>query len=186
MTTYFNWSKVFETQYPVAGASVKNLSEVLAALFAPLSGEELASIARSQTNPFPISDPLHSLYRQFDPLMWQLPTRPLPPSYITFLRWSNGGSFFNNNRHFDPFLASYGLRQNLVGYHIPQYMPNAMPFAFSGRGHVFLFDMRSNYKNDEYPILFASLGNLRFEQSTEVGKSFIDVCSGNTDPQDKL
>jgi len=186
MKTSTDWSKVFKTKYPVAGASNENLAEAQAALLAPLSDEELAAIVSSQMNPFPPGDPLHAQYRPFDPTQWQLPNKPLPPKYLDFLHWSNGGSFFNGDRHFDPFLNCHDLRRNLIGYHIPQYMPEAVPFALSGDGQAYLFDMRKNPTKGEYPILFASLGSLRYEQSVVVGKSFVDVCSGTTSPHDAL
>ncbi len=186
MKTSIDWSQVFKTKYPAAGVSDEDLAEALAALTTPLSDEELTAIVSSQMNPFPPGDPLYDQYRPFDPTLWQLPSKSLPPSYLDFLHWSNGGSFFNDDRHFDPFLACYDIRQYLIGYHIPQYMPESVPFALSGSGHVYLFDMRQKPKKGEYPILFASLGSLRYKQSVEVGKSFVDVCSGTTNPQDVL
>lgn len=186
MKTIIDWTKVFKTKYPVAGISDEELAVSIAALSTSLSEEELAGIASSQTNPFPPGDPLHRQYRPFDPGLWRLPNKPLPPSYLNFLRWSNGGSFFNDDRHFDPFLGCGDLRKYLVGYHIPQYMPETVPFALSGTGHVYLFDMRNKPSKGEYPILFASLGSLRFQQSVEVGKSFPDVCSGDTNPMDGM
>jgi hypothetical protein len=186
MTTSIDWAKVFKTTYPAAGVSESALSEALATLFAPLSDEELGVIASSQTNPFPPSDPLYGQYRPFDASQWQLPSKPLPPSYLAFLHWSNGGSFFNDDRHFDPFLACQELRQYMLGYHIPQYLPNAFPFALNGSGYVYLFDMRQEPVEGEYPVLFTNLGNLRYEQSKEIDTSFVGVCSGTTNPQDEM
>lgn len=186
MANSIDWTNAFKIRYPATGASDQILSEALPASFAPLTNEELATIAGTQTNPFPPHDPLYSQYRPFDAGQWQLPSKPLPPSYLDFLRWSNGGSFFNDDRHFDPFLECQELRQFLLGHHVPQYMPNAVPFALDGSGYVYLFDMRREPVNGEYPILFTSLGNLRYNQAKQVGTAFVEVCSGVTNPQDEL
>lgn len=186
MANSIDWTNVFTIRYPATGASDETISEAISATFAPLTKEELATIAGTQTNPFPPDDPLYSQYCPFELCQWQLPSKPFPPSYLDFLRWSNGGSFFNNDRYFDPFFACQELRQYLLGYHVPQYMPDAVPFALNGSGCAYLFDMRQDPVNGEYPVLFASLGNLRYDQSKEVGKTFVEACSGVTNPQDEL
>lgn len=177
-----DWLSVFTERFPSTGATDAELSATLAALTAPLSQEEILSITQSQTNPFPPSDPLYHSYRPFNPAAWTIPNRPLPSPYINFLHWSNGGSFFNHDRHFDPFLSCSELRQYLIAYHFPQYLPGAVSFALDGNGNAYFFDMRQEPTAGEYPILLANLGSLRYEQAVTVGSSFIEVCAGVTDP----
>jgi len=178
-----DWSTIFAVSFPNPGATDTELSAAIKALTSPLSQEELQSIAHSQINPFPPSDPLYGAYRPFDPAAWVIPNRPFPSDFISFLGWSNGGSFFNQDRHFDPFLSCTELRHYLVGYRFPEYLPGAVPFALDGNSRVYFFDMRRDSESNEYPVLFTSLGDLRYKHSILVGDSFIEVCAGTTDPQ---
>lgn len=178
-----DWSTIFAESFPNPGATAAELSAAIKALTAPLSPEELRSIAQSQTNPYPPGDPLYGAYHPFDPTAWVIPNRPFPSDFISFLRWSNGGSFFNHDRHFDPFLSCSELRRCLVGHHFPQYLPGAVPFALDGNGNFYFFDMRHVSASNQYPVLFTSAGDLRYEHSIHVADSFIEVCAGTTDPQ---
>jgi len=179
------WNRLFTKRYPAKGATEAELRSLVSSLFSPLTGEEVAAITASQSNPFPASDPLHDTYKPFDPRDWRLPTTPLPASYLDFLRWSNGGSFFSAGRRFDPFFAASELRSHLLGYHVPQYMPGAVPFAFDGGGRFYLFDMRREPTAGEYPILFVGSGNLRYTDAILVATSFVDACSGTSDPSEQ-
>jgi hypothetical protein len=137
---------------------------------APLSQEESSSIARSQGNPFPPDDPLHATYCPFDPTDWKILTSPLPQTYLDFLCWSDGGSFFNEDRGFEPFLSCSELRQYLIGYRFPRYLPGSLPFSLDGNGNAYVFDMREKANMGEYPVLFVGLGNLRYGQAVNVGR----------------
>ena len=57
-------------------------------------------------------------------------------------------------------------------------------FALDGCGNVYLFDMRENPTNNEFPILFVQLGNLRFRDAVLVASTFIGACKGTTNPGD--
>jgi hypothetical protein len=105
--------------------------------------------------------------------------RPVPPSYLSFVRHSDGGEFRNGDRLFQ--MWGTGLREFLISYHVPQYVPLAVPFAFNGGGVMYLFDMRNPPGADgEYPILCAGSGRLTFDphHSPKVADSFPDVCRG--------
>lgn len=179
------WNQVFSTCYPVAGASEDELESLAQSLATPLTEDEIARINDSQSNPFRASHPLHCFYKPIDARLWRLPVRPLPPCYLAFLHWSNGGSFFTANRRFDPFFAASEVRHYLLGYHLPHYMPGAVPFAFDGGGQFYLFDMREQPVAGEYPILFVRSGNLSYNDSVHVATSFIDACRGADDPTDR-
>jgi hypothetical protein len=183
--TSINWPAVFAEAHSQPGASAEDLACALADLRKPLSGREAAAIAQSQSNPFPGGDPLHAAWRPFDPRGWRMPRRPLAPSYLSFLRWSDGGSFVNGDRCFDPFLPCSRLREYLLAYHIPHYMRGALPFAFDGGGGFYLFDMRAESVRGEYPVVYAGAGNLRYDDAVVVASSFIEACRGTTDPADR-
>src|SRR5438105_4911264 len=116
------WPTVFAEAHAQPGISEEDLAAALADLRRPLSKEEVDAIAGSQSNPFPKRDPMHAAWTPFDPRGWRLPDRPLPPSYLSFLRWSDGGVFINADRSFNPFLACGKLREYLLCYHVPEYM----------------------------------------------------------------
>jgi hypothetical protein len=179
-----DWPAVFTEAHPEPGASAEDLAAALADLRRPLSDEEAYEIARSQRNPFPKKDQLHAAWRPFDPRRWRLPDEPLPPSYLSFHRWSDGGAFVNGDRGFDPFFPCTRLREYLLAYHVPQYMPGALPFAFDGGGCFYLFDMRQDPVGGEYPVLYVGAGNLGYEDAVPVASSFVEACKGTTDPAD--
>jgi hypothetical protein len=179
------WSKLFTRRYPVKGATEPELRSLVSSLATPLTEEEAEAINASQSNPFPSSDPSHLIYKPFDPRKWLFPTTSLPDSYLDFLGWSNGGSFFTGDRCFDPLIACNEVRNHLLGYHVPQYMPGAIPFAFDGGGRFYLFDMRREPIAGEYPILFVGSGNLCYADAVHVAASFIDACKGTSDPSER-
>ena len=179
-----DWESIFMNKYPVPGASKEDIDDFKKKVNMPLESDEVKQINESQTVPFPSSDPLYVDYVPFDPRKWTLPNKPLPENYLDFLKWSNGGSFFNKERSFDQFIPCQQVREYLIGYDIPEYMPNVFPFALDGCGNVYLFDMRENPTNNEFPILFVQLGNLRFRDAVLVASTFIGACKGTTNPGD--
>jgi len=178
------WDDLFSQCFPANGATADDLTALSVNLRAPLSEEEVRAVNTSQMNPFSEMDLLHATYKPFDPRKWLLPSKPLPSSYADFLKWSNGGSFVSGERRFDPFFSTSELRAYLVGYNVPQYMPEALPFAFDGCGNFYLFDMRSDPVEGEYPILFTLAGNLGYEDALLIATSFLDVCKGTTNLAD--
>ncbi len=147
------WSQVFEDACPKPGASEEEIEAFLAGLARPLSRREVAEVNRWNTNPFPPADPLHATWQPFDAAAWQMPNRYVPESYLSFLRYSNGGHFRNGDRLFQMY--GTGLRQMMLDRCIPEYMPLALPFAFNGGGVMYMFDMRQPAVNGEYPIICA-------------------------------
>jgi hypothetical protein len=173
-----DWTTVFEEARPEPGASQREIATFLGGLGQPLSAAEIAEVNRFQRNPFSASDPHHATWAPFDPSGWQMPDRPVPASYVSFLRWSDGGTFRNGDRYFQMY--GTGLRQMMIDRNIPQYMPRALPFAFNGGGVMYMFDMRKKAIKGEYPIICASAGCLTFDPhySPRVANSFLEVCQG--------
>jgi hypothetical protein len=184
--TVSDWNTVFDTAYPEPGLPAQYLDDgvIEGYLFSPLSDEELRELRGRQTNPFPETDPLHATWKPFDPANWRLPAdRPLPPSYKSFLGWSNGGLFVVGDREFQ-MLKAQELREYLLFYEVPQYMPGAVPFALDGGGWFYLFDVRNPPgASGEYPIRFAATGNLNYDDSVLVADSFPEACRGRSNPE---
>lgn len=179
-----DWSSVFDEAYPVAGASAADLERFVATVGQPPSTAEVDEINRGQKNPFLKGDALYTSWRPFDPSAWVVPARPLPPSYLAFLEWSNGGEFRMGDRWFQFFSIldpGHGVRDMLLAYDLPQYMPGALPFAFNGGGTFYLFDMRRAAKRGEYPVVCSHSGNLGWEpdECIEIAKSFEAACRGH-------
>lgn len=122
----------------------------------PLSDEERKEIAERELS---------------DPATWQLPAKPLPESYLSFLAWSNGGLFVKGDREFAMFGAEE-LREYLITYELPARCPNAVAFAADGLGGLLAFDMRADAVNGEYPILHFTADEFDFEAATRIAESF--------------
>lgn len=120
--------------------------------------------------------------------MWLIAGRRPPESYVSFLRWSNGGSFSNGERRFEPFFrvprdaADEGLllRETMLGYGVPEAMPHVLPFAFDGRGVFAAFDMRDEPIDAEFPIVAFHASTCCWPEATRVGSTFEAFCRGTT------
>jgi hypothetical protein len=169
------WHDIFDEVYAVPGASEAVLVNLTASLARPLSSGELGAVNGTQRNPFPINDHGHSSWHPFSAETWVLPRGPLPPSYLAFLQWSNGGEFRAGKRWFQ-FVTAGEVRSTLLSYHFPQYMPGALPFAMDGDGGFYVFDMRRAPIGGEYPILTVVAGNLGYDEAKHLASSFIAAC----------
>lgn len=181
-----NWEKAFDVCYwKNTGLREENIEQFLTQWNQPLTEQEITEIMRNQRNPFPESNPLHQLYKPFDPAKWTIPDRPLPPSYLDFLRYADGGEFGNRERYFQ-FFSSGQLREMFLAYEFPEYMPGAVPFAMDGCGNHYIWDMRMPWKNGEYPILVSHSGNLGYEDAVIIADTFEMLCEGTTSADDIL
>lgn len=64
-----------------------------------------------------------------------------------------------------------------LAYESLEYMPNAVSFAMDGSGNHYMFDMREEPTNGEYPILFAHSGGLGYEECEQVANSLPALCT---------
>src|SRR5438874_13679548 len=119
-----DWAAVFDHADRNPPLAADLLPAVSASVSAPLDEGEEAAV-RAENGP--------------DPGFWKFPTRPLPASYLSFLAWSNGGSFLTGDREFQ-MLAAEELREYMLNYRVPFHLPGAVPFALDGEGGVYLFD----------------------------------------------
>ncbi|WP_018754324.1 SMI1/KNR4 family protein [Paenibacillus terrigena] len=181
-----NWNTVFEKEYmKEEGLPENELQHFLSTWNMQMAGQEIAEIVERQRNPFPVTDPLHRQYTPFDPSRWTIPQMKLPDSYLQFLRYSNGGEFGNGDRYFQFFGAAEFREMNLA-YELPEYMQGAVSFGMDGCGNHYVFDMRADMRDGEYPILAAHSGNLGYEDSKKVADSFAELCIGTTSIDDEL
>lgn len=175
-----DWESLFEHANPEKGASLTKTAGFVAGLGLPMTRAEIERVNATQRNPWLPTQPEHATWQPFDPGAWVMPKdRPVPPSYRSFVRYSDGGSFQNGDRLFQ--MWGTGLREFLLCYNVPQYMPLAVPFAFNGCGVMYLFDMREPPgAHGEYPIICAGAGCLTFDPhySPKVADSFPEVCVG--------
>jgi len=177
-----DWMLVFDEVLLEPGASDDDIARFVATIAQPLSAEEVEMVNRTQRNPFHRSDPLHATYKQFDPSVWVMPTRPLPPQYLSLLKWSNGAWCRSGEREFGFFPTfdanGCGVRDSMLAYHVPQYMPGALPFAFNGGGTFYLFDMREDAVGGEYPVVCCHAGSLSWDWGSDfvVAASFEEAC----------
>lgn len=89
--------------------------------------------------------------------------RPLPPSYRSFLSWSNGGEFRTGSRWLEVFPAIgpiHGVLAISEAYEVQRHMPAALPVAFNGGGTFHPFDLRRPAVGGEYSLVCAHSGNL--------------------------
>jgi hypothetical protein len=123
---------------------------------------------------------------------WKMPEGPLPESYLSFLRWSDGGEFRNCDRllQFFPALDPiHGVRIMTLVYLVPERSPGLLPFAFDGGGIFYAFDMRMRPDHGEYNIVAAECGYPHtpgflastFLEACQSRQSLEDVWSNNRD-----
>jgi hypothetical protein len=190
-----DWSSVFESQVRWPGVSQRRLAGFMAEVRRPPTEREIADVAAQQRTMVVPGGPVHASYPPIDASRWQLPHRPLPPSYLDLLAWSDGGDFTNGERWLQLFPTDgpSGVRAMTLAYHVPEYMPAALPFAFNGSGVFYLFDMREPADPDgEYPVVAAHAGSLGWAthedfwppESWFVAGGLVQACRGRTDIKD--
>lgn len=179
-----DWQDIFEEVKPAPPASEADIRALAMSLAEPPTPTEVATIIARQSNPFAVNDPLYSAYQPLDPTDWQMPSAPLPPTYLEFLRWSDGPWIRQGQREFG-FFGTLSLRDCLLGYHFPYCMPGAVPLGLDGGGLFAVLDTR-NGPAEEYPVLAAAAGVLDYSESKVLAASFLGFCKGTTSVADIL
>jgi hypothetical protein len=161
------FDQIFERHEPANIAAIN-------AVLAPLSRVEASSIVATLSNPWPPSSPYYSTYIPVDPDAWNLPTQPIPFSYISFLQWADGASWQTGDRQFACFGCKH-LREYLLHYHFPEYMPGALPIGLDGDGVFGFFDLRNTSSDTVWAI---GSGALDWKYAVKVADSFVQFCRG--------
>lgn len=166
------WPKDLAAQ-PEPPASDADIVEFAQSVFAPLSANDIRELHAEHKTAVgdDVFDP------PFDPASWQLPKRPLPESYLTFLRYSNGGFFAGQNRDLDPLFNTREVRDYMLGYSVPHWMPMSCPIGFDGGGTFYLLDMRLEPQINDYPVLFAHASNLGYDDAVTLANSFAELVN---------
>ncbi len=174
-----DWAALFEQTALSPGATSDQIQSFIASISVTVTEAEAREIIARQRNPFPRTDPLFAAVQSFDPRKWTFPNRPLPKTYLEFLQWADGPWCANGSREFG-FFGTADVRSMIVAYEIPEYMPFAVPFAFNGGGVFYLFDMREDAVDGEYPVVVAAAGNLDWDAAPRIASDFVEACSGRT------
>jgi hypothetical protein len=170
-----DWAALFTSCSSEPPATREDLQQLADDLSRPLSPGEVESVLATISNPFPPNDPLWSKWRPLDPSAWRMPGGELPPAYESFLLSSNGGAVRNGEMEFR-FFSTRDLRDAMLRYHVPEYMPMAIPLGLDGSGNLALFDARSPLVAGEFPVLVAAAGNLGFDDARLLADTFEQFC----------
>ncbi len=156
---------------PESPATDADIAAFVKSVFAPLSDDEIKYL--NAEHKAAVGDGCFD--PPFDPSVWQLPQRPLPDSYLAFLRFANGGFFAGQNRDLDPLFNTDEVRDYMLGYSVPHWMPVSCPIGFDGGGTFYLLDMRHDTTANDYPVLFAHAGNLGYDEAVTLAESFAEL-----------
>ena len=159
----FEWASIFDEVQRAEPASEQDVSELRSYLCSPLTDIERSEIA-VQINPFRQSTPEYTAWLPVTPTKWRLPECDLPNDFKDFLRWSNGGWARTGEREFG-FFGIAGIRDYMLRYLFPEYLPGAVPFAFNGGGIFYAFDVRHAPEDGEFPIIAVASGVLDIADS---------------------
>lgn len=178
------WNRIFDEAKPATPASEQDIFGLRSFLCSELTDSERNEIA-VQINPFRQSTREYMAWCPVDPTKWTLPECDLPADFKDFLRWSNGGWARTGEREFG-FFGIAGIRNYMLWYLFPEYLPGVVPFAFNGGGIFYAFDVRDRPQQGEFPIIAVATGVLDFEYSPVIGTTFVDVCRGTVNIDDIL
>lgn len=169
------WQQIFPDFKPEVTATQDDLEQLRADMSRPVQASERQDIEALQRNPWPKNHSLHSTWTPIDPTHWPMPAVALPPSWLAFLAWSNGGLVTNGAMELC-FFSTREVREFLLAYHLPEYMPQAIPLGVDGAGNFALLDVRQPMTNNDYPIVAAAAGNLGFEDASLIAPSLELFC----------
>jgi hypothetical protein len=146
------------------------------AVLAPISSAEVAAVVADLRNPWPPTSPYFATYKPLDPSKWLLPRPPMPKPYVDFLRWSDGASWQTGEREFSCF-GCKAVREYMLAYHFPEYMPGALPIGLDGGGVFGVFDLRGGPSDAVWAI---ESGALDWQDAVRVADGFVEFCRGRT------
>jgi hypothetical protein len=167
----FRKAKFYDSQY---GLSKEEISTLNSFLQSPLSAAEIDDIATRFSGTY-----------SRHPSTWEITIKDLPSSYIDLLAFSNGGGISNGAREIG-FFGKKELREYLLEYHFPVWMPFCLPFGLNGGGVFYVFDMREPSVCGEYPIVAASSGALSFDDAVHIASSLDEVFESSINIEEFL
>ena len=107
-------------------------------------------------------------------------------TWLSFLSWSNGGDFTTGERAFQDMFSLAQVREFTTLYCIVQSLPGAIPFAMDGGSALYMFDVRREPVEGEYPTVFCHCSEVAdgWEAVTRLESTFVAVCRSTADPND--
>ena len=111
--------------------------------------------------------------------------RDLPQSYLELLMISDGGGIEIGEREIGYF-DKQSIRDYLIDYQFPVYLPGSLPFGLNGGGVFYIFDMRKPATAGEFPILAAESGNLCYDDAPMIAESLEQLLTEPTNIEDYL
>lgn len=166
-----DWSTVFDEVFERT-ESVD--ASAVGAVLASLSSTDVSAVVAELRNPWPPTSLHFATYKPLDPSKWSLPRPPLPTRYLDFLAWSDGASWQTGEREFSCFGCKH-LREYMLHYHFPEYMPGALPIGLDGGGVFGVFDLRNGPSDAVWAI---GSGALDWKDAVKVADSFVEFCRG--------
>ena len=115
------------------------------------SREEIASVTAQLRNPWPVGDPLHATYQPIDPRGGCCRTGRSPARTSSFCSRPT----VHPGRRANAEFACFGcetLREYLLHYEFPEYMPGAVPIGLDGGGVFGVFDLRDGPSDKVWAI----------------------------------
>jgi hypothetical protein len=149
-----NWNEFLRRNGPIVpGATEEQIVLGSERAFYPrITGPEIRQIRDNERNPWLPGTSEYNGWTPTDPSGWVFPSGPFSPSYLSLIRWSNGGNFLAGEDRALRFWGIEGLRGWMMDLHAPKNLPLAIPFAANTFYDIYCFDMREPLV-DEYPII---------------------------------
>ena len=166
-----DWSTVFDE---VVERAAPASPAAIARIFDRVSDDEAAAVVAAQRSPWPANDPRHAAWSPLDPRRWTLPRGPLPKEYQDFLAWSDGASWQTGEREFSCFGCEH-LREYLLHYHFPEYLPGVVPIGLDGGGVFGVFNLAESPAGAVWAI---ESGVPFWEDAVPIAASFEEFCRG--------
>ena len=158
-----------------AGLDLVTVSDVNAFLQSPYSDDEISRLSQY------LDTDTASLLKNSRPQI-----QDLPRNYVSLLARSNGGGITIGEREI-AYFEPQSLRDYLIDYQFPVYMPKSLPFGLNGGGVFYVFDMREPLNNaDDYPILAAASGNLCYDDSPLVAQTLEQLLADPVNIEDLM
>jgi hypothetical protein len=151
---HFDWASLLrpDGRALAAGASVEVIAAGSLKAFRRIAGYEVEEVRRFSLNPWTRGTPEYDAWLPTDASSWVFPRGPFPPSYLSLVRWANGGPFLAGVDRILQIIPVDGIRQKMIELHSPKRMALAVPFAWNDVYDIYCFDMRQPLRV-EYPIL---------------------------------
>jgi hypothetical protein len=179
----FDWSNLLRHNGPHrAGATDETVVQSSFAPFHPITPVEIQQVRDCDRNPWLPGTPEYNAWAPTDASGWVFPVGPFPPSYLSLVRWSNGGDFLAGDRRFLRIVGIEGIRAKMFELLSPQYMPRAVPFASNDYYDIYCFDMREPLR-DDYPILVTRGSTMNYNNCSLAATSLLEFLQLSHNPR---